>query len=72
MLQSPILTARNYRLRAYDDKAGHDIRFVMVYRRRADPWPSLEPAPSGGRLISEVRRDGVQLAAVYELESRAE
>ena len=70
LLQSPILTKKNYRLRAYDDKAGNDIRYVIVYRRKADPWPSLDPAPEGGTLIAEVRREGVQLAAVYELEER--
>ena len=67
LLQSPILSAGNYRLRAYDNNAGREIRYVLVYRRRADPWPSLEPAPEGSRLLAEVRRDGVQLAALFEL-----
>ena len=68
LLQSPILAAHDVRLRAYDDKQPHEIRYVIVFRRRADPWPSLEPAPASSTLLAEVRRDGVQLAALYELQ----
>ena len=71
LLQSPVLAEKRIRLRAYDDKAGRDVRYVIVYRRRADPWDSLEPAPQNGRLLSEVRRRGVQLAALYELPASA-
>ncbi len=67
LLQSPILTAHQIQLRAYDDKQPHTIRYVIVFRRRADPWPSLEPAPPNATLLAQVRRDGVQLAALYEL-----
>ena len=41
--------------------------FVVVFRRHADSWEELTPQPIDGRLIAEVRREGVQLAALYEL-----
>ena len=68
LLQSPILAAHEVRLRAYDDKQPHEIRYVIVFRRRADPWSSLEPAPANSTLLAEVRRHGVQLAALYQLQ----
>lgn len=68
-LLSPILQQHRLRLDSYDDrdpsKAG--MRYVLVIRRHADPWDSLEPAPAGAQLLAEVRREGVQLAAVYDL-----
>jgi hypothetical protein len=64
--QAPSLRERNVTLRAYDDSQGERIRHVLVFRRRADSWASLIPAPKG-RLLAEEVRDGVQLAALYEL-----
>lgn len=68
-LLSPILRKRNLDVDSYDDKdpAKRDMRYVVVYRRHADPWASLEPSPAGGVLLAEVRRSGVQLAALYDL-----
>lgn len=66
--QSPQLRVHEVRLRAYDDPHRRHVRYVLVFRRRADPWHSLEPAPQRSRLLAETRRQGVQLAALYELE----
>jgi hypothetical protein len=68
-LLSPILREHNLRIDSYDDRdpAKRDMRYVIVFRRHADPWASLEPAPANGKLLAEVTRDGVQLAACYEL-----
>ena len=68
-LLSPILRQHRLRFDSYDNrdpsKAG--MRYVLVIRRHADPWEPLEPAPEGAQLLAEVRREGVQLAAVYDL-----
>lgn len=69
--QSPPLREHGIRLRAYDDPHRELVRYVLVFRRRADPWHSLEPAPAHSRLLAETRRDGVQLAALYELDHPA-
>jgi hypothetical protein len=69
--QSPLLREHDIRLRAYDDAHREQVRYVLVVRRRADPWHSLEPAPTHSRLLAETRREGVQLAALYELEHPA-
>lgn len=44
------------------------IRYAVVFRRRADPWKSLAHPPEGARLLAELRREGVQLAALYEFD----
>jgi hypothetical protein len=66
---SPILARRGLVLDSYDDQdpAKRSMRYVLVFRRQADPWGSLEPAPAGAKLLAEVRRQGVQLAAAYDL-----
>ncbi len=66
LAQSPILRDRQITLRAFDDKHIDDVRYALVFRRRADPWESLEHPPPGARLLAEVVREGVQLAALYE------
>lgn len=74
LLLSPILRERRLSLDAYDDQdpaKGH-MRYVLVFRRRADVWPALEPVPRGARLLAEVVRDGVQLAALYERDVEAD
>jgi hypothetical protein len=71
-LLSPILQQHELGVDSFDDKdpAKRGMRFVLVYRRHADPWDSLEPPPHDARLVAEVRRCGVQLAACYELAGR--
>jgi hypothetical protein len=67
LLQSPVLVAHDVKILPYDDPIRDQIKYLIVFRRRADPWASLEPAPVGGKLLAEVSRAGVQLAALYEL-----
>jgi hypothetical protein len=64
--QSPALRSRSISLRAYDDTTGADVHTVLVIRRRADSWASLNAVPSED-LRAEVERDGVQLSGVYNL-----
>lgn len=67
--QSRILQRHEIRLTAYDDQIRDRVLYVVVHRRMADPWASLDEsraARSGFRLLAEVRREGVQLAALYE------
>lgn len=68
-LLSPILQEHGLQTDSYDDKNPDKtgMRYVLVFRRHADPWDSLEPNPQGARLLCEVRRAGVQLAACYDL-----
>ena len=72
-LQSPLLTQHQIQLAAYDDSLRDQVQYVLIFRRHADPRESLnEPtdltqnAPTGMRLLTEVRRAGVQLAVLYE------
>jgi hypothetical protein len=67
LLQSPILVAHDVKILPYDDPIRDQIKYVIVFRRRADQWDSLEPAPVEGKLLAEVTRSGVQLAVLYEL-----
>ncbi len=73
-LQSPLLSKHKIQLAAYDDSIRHQVQYVLVFRRHADPRESLsEPtdptqhAPPGMRFLTEVRRAGVQLAVLYEV-----
>ena len=70
--QSPVLLERDLQFRSYRDDNLEQIEYVLVFRRRADPWDSLEPAPARGVLLAEVERQGVQLAALYQLSDTAE
>lgn len=77
-LQSPLLQKHQITLEAYDDSIREQVRYVLVFRRLADPRSSLdEPttrvenggfmstAPAGFTRLAEVRRDAVQLAVLY-------
>ncbi len=68
-LLSPILQKHRLQIDAYDDRdpSKADMQYVLVFRRHADPWASLEPAPANGHLLAQVERNGVQLAALYQL-----
>jgi len=65
--QSPILRGRGIQLRPFEDKNIEQIRYVMFFHRRADLSELLHSSPPQARLLAEVRRQGVQLAAAYEL-----
>lgn len=67
--QFPILKRHGIRLAPYDDRIRDEVRYVIVHRRMADPWATLDEekaAANGFRLLTEIRREGVQLAALYE------
>ena len=64
LAQSPILRKHGIRLRAYDPKKNDRVKYLMVFRRRADLPTNLDP-PANSELIAEVRRQGVLLAALY-------
>ncbi len=51
----------------FDEHRDDDVRRLLVFRRRADSWPSLTPAPPHSRLRAEVSREGVQLSGFYEI-----
>jgi hypothetical protein len=65
LAQSSLLRRRDIHLRAYDDRHRDDVRYVIVMRRHADPWETLRHPPPNSRLLAEIRREGVQLAALY-------
>ncbi len=54
-------------LRAFDDALGHDVRHILLFRRRADSWASLAPQPPDSQLKAVVVREGVPLAEFYEV-----
>jgi len=67
--QIPMLKEHGLQLAAYDDRIRDQVRFVIVHRRMADPWATLDEdkaEANGFRLLTEIRREGVQLAALYE------
>lgn len=66
--QSSILRRHDVRLVAYAEKQ-QDVRYLLLFRRRADLPKELRDGPQHGKLLAEVRRSGVQLAALYELAS---
>lgn len=69
--QSPILRRHGVHLASFDDRIRSEVRYVVVHRRMADPWETLREdraAANGFRLVAEVRREGVQLAALYASE----
>lgn len=70
-LQSPILQRHGIQLASWDDRIRDQVRYVLVYRRHADPWETLQEIdgqpPPGMKRLCELRRDGVQLAVLYEL-----
>lgn len=69
-LQSPLLQRHRITLKSWDDRIRSEVRYVLVFRRRADFWETLEETdqpPAGLRRLAEVRREGVQLAALYEV-----
>ncbi|MEZ6057376.1 MAG: phospholipid carrier-dependent glycosyltransferase [Planctomycetaceae bacterium] len=69
-LLSPTLSKHRLQLDSYDSNDPAKLprmQYVLVFRRHADPWASLEPSPRGATLLAEVRRDNVQLAALYQL-----
>jgi len=65
--QSPILRQRGIALRRWDEVADGKRKYVLVHRRQADIPPILEEMLPDAKVLAEVKRDGVQLAALYDL-----
>ncbi len=55
----------------FDETRAANVRRLLVFRRRADSWPTLTPNPPRSRLRAEVSREGVQLSGFYEIERGA-
>jgi len=54
-------------LSAYDHNRNDLSKYVLVIRRKADPWDSLTPPPAGTKRLNSVERQGVPLAEMYLL-----
>lgn len=68
--QSPILRKLQFRLQPYTGpptKDGSRRTFILLFRRKEYLPEELREAPPHARLVAEVRRQGVLLAALYEL-----
>jgi hypothetical protein len=65
--QSPLLRERRLRLRAFEDRflESGETQYLLYFHRHADIAPVFRHNPAGARLLAEVRRQGVQLAALY-------
>jgi len=63
--QSPIVRRHGIRLVPYDAERDRDTRYLLLFRRLADLPDALRQENPRSRLLAEVRRDGVQLAALY-------
>jgi hypothetical protein len=65
--QSPILRGHGIELAPYRGFDRMQSRYLLVFRRRADLPDPIRDEPPRSRLLAEVRRSGVQLAALYEI-----
>ncbi|MBX3439474.1 MAG: hypothetical protein KF861_18440, partial [Planctomycetaceae bacterium] len=51
----------------FDEAHAWNARRLVVFRRRADSWPSLTPAPPDSVRRADVTRQGVELSGFYEI-----
>ncbi|MEZ5941287.1 MAG: alpha/beta fold hydrolase [Planctomycetaceae bacterium] len=65
--QTQLRLRPDVKLRGYDPSLHSDLQYVLTFRRLADPWKSLDPPPPGTKTLAQVVREGVLLAAFYEL-----
>jgi hypothetical protein len=65
--QSPILRRHEIQLRRWDQVAASQRKYAIVFRRNADVPPIVDELLPDSKLLAEVRRQGVQLAALYEI-----
>ncbi|MDB5387512.1 MAG: hypothetical protein JWM11_3158 [Planctomycetaceae bacterium] len=64
--QCPILRTRQIKLRGFDERRPDPAKYLLVFQRR-DYWPKDWPdGPQPYTLLSQVSREGVTLAALYE------
>jgi hypothetical protein len=66
MEQSPILRSHQVRLVPFNSERTRDTKYVMFYHRYSYLPDALRKHEFQGRLVAEVRRDGVPLASLYE------
>lgn len=69
--QTVLRTRPDLRLRGYDPSLHPDIRYVLYFRRLADPWPELDQPDPARKSLLTVRRQGVVLAELLELPEAA-
>jgi len=67
--QAPGLRRKAITLRALDHRNWESVRYLLFFRRRAD-LPQFLQSRFRARLLAEVRRDGVQLAALYAVDPK--
>ena len=67
MQQAPGLRRKSITLRALDHRNWESVRYLLFFRRRADLPPFLQTRVRA-QLLAEIRRDGVQLAALYKVD----
>ncbi|MEX2286634.1 MAG: hypothetical protein WD648_06055 [Planctomycetaceae bacterium] len=65
--QSPILRRHQIQLVRWDQVAAKQRKYALVFRRNADVPPVVDELLPEAKLLAEVRRQGVQLAALYEM-----
>lgn len=65
--QSPLLRDRQIRLRAFRDDNEPPPKYFMVYLRKDAIEPWQRDTPPGAKVLAELRRSGVRLAALFEL-----
>jgi hypothetical protein len=66
--QSPILRRHGVTLAPYQGIERMQTPYLMIFRRRADLPDPINGQPPRSRVLAEVRRCGVQLAALYEID----
>ncbi len=69
--QSPILRRHGVQLKPLTSLDPQQTEYVMFYWRKADLTPELREGTVPAKLLAEIRREGVQLAALYELSDKA-
>lgn len=70
--QSPALQARAIQLKAYSSHNSPASRYVMIFRREADLQEFWKHLPEDAQLLVQLDREGVMLAALYELPASGE
>jgi 4-amino-4-deoxy-L-arabinose transferase-like glycosyltransferase len=67
--QAPELRAKEIRLRAFTGAPSEQppVRYLLSFARREYLPESWNPGPPGARVLAEIRREGIRLAALYEM-----
>jgi hypothetical protein len=65
--QTPVLRERGIRLRPFEDDARYSQKYLMVYLRKDAIHPWQRETPPGAHRLAELRRSGVVLAVLFEL-----